>query len=99
MVQSVECPTLAQVMISRLMSSSPAWGSVLTTQSLEPVSDSVSPFLSTRPVHALSLSVSKINIKKFLKKECQMDFNHAVLNKPQFVVVYDFFTIFMFYNC
>ena len=43
--QSVEWPTSAQVMISRSMSSSPASGSVLTAQSLEPVSDSVSPSL------------------------------------------------------
>ena len=38
--QSVEWPTSAQVMISQLTSSSPASGSVLTAQSLEPVSDS-----------------------------------------------------------
>ena len=44
--QSVERPTSAQVMISRLMSSSPASGSVLTAQSLGPASDSVSPSLS-----------------------------------------------------
>ena len=43
--QSVKRPTSAQVMISRSMSSSPASGSVLTAQSLEPVSDSVSPSL------------------------------------------------------
>ena len=36
--------------------------SVLTAQSLEPASDSVSPSLSDPPpIHALSLSVSKIN--------------------------------------
>ena len=35
----------AQVMISPSVSSSPASGSVLTAQSLEPVSDSVSPSL------------------------------------------------------
>ena len=64
--QSVKRPALAQVMISRSVSSSPASGSVLTAQSLEPVSDSVSPSLSPSPVHALSLSVSKIN--KMLKK-------------------------------
>ena len=62
MAQSVKRPTSAQVMISRSVSSSPASGSVLTTPSLEPVSDSVSPSLSDPPpVHALSLSVSKIN--------------------------------------
>ena len=43
--QSVERPTSAQVMISRSVSSSPASGSVLTAQSLEPVSDSGSPSL------------------------------------------------------
>ena len=59
--QSVERPTSAQVMISQSMGSSPASGSVLTAQSLEPVSDSVSPSLRPSPVHALSLSVPKIN--------------------------------------
>ena len=43
--QSVKRPTSAQVMISRSVSSSPASGSVLTAQSLEPVSDSVSSSL------------------------------------------------------
>ena len=43
--QSVEHPTSAKVMISWSVRSSPALGSVLTTQSLEPVSDSVSPSL------------------------------------------------------
>ena len=42
---SVGCPTSAQVMISQSVSLSPASGSVLTAQSLEPVSDSVSPSL------------------------------------------------------
>ena len=59
--QSVKRPTSAQVTISRFVSSSPAPGSVLTAQSLESVSDSVSPSLCSSPVHALSLSVSKIN--------------------------------------
>ena len=58
MAQSVEHPTSAQVMISRSMSSGPAWGSVLTAQSLEPVLDSVSPTVSALPPLALSLSVS-----------------------------------------
>ena len=43
--QSVGRPTSAQVVISRSVGSSPASGSVLTAQSLEPVSDSVSPSL------------------------------------------------------
>ena len=43
--QSVKRPTSAQVMISQSVCSSPTSGSVLTAQSLEPVSDSVSPSL------------------------------------------------------
>ena len=43
--QSVKRLTSAQVMISWSVSLSPASGSVLTAQSLEPVSDSVSPSL------------------------------------------------------
>ena len=43
--QLVGRPTSAQVMISQFVSSSAASGSVLTAQSLEPVSDSVSPSL------------------------------------------------------
>ena len=68
MAQSVERPISAQVMISRFVGSSPASGSVLTAQGLDPASDSVSPSLSlcSFPVRALSLSVSKIN--KHLKK-------------------------------
>ena len=61
--QLVECPTLVQVMISWFMDSSPtlALGSVLTAQSLEPASDSVSPSISLSPTglcarsHFLSL--------------------------------------------
>ena len=57
--QSVKRPTLAQVMISRFMGSSPALGSVLTAQSLEPISDSVSPSLSDLPPFMLCLSLSQ----------------------------------------
>ena len=46
MAQSVKRPTSAQVTISRSGSSSPALGSGLMAQSLEPASDSVSPSLS-----------------------------------------------------
>ena len=46
--QPVKQPTSAQVVISRFMSSSPTSGSVLTAQSLEPASDSVSPSLSAQ---------------------------------------------------
>ena len=58
--QSVKRLTSAQVTISRFMGSSPASGSVLTAQSLEPALDSVSPSLSAL-AHAPSLSVPKIN--------------------------------------
>ena len=55
--QSVEHPTSAQVMISQFVSLSPALGSVLTAQSLEPASDSVSPSLSAPPLLMLCLSL------------------------------------------
>ena len=61
--QSVERPTSAQVMISRSMGLSPASGSLLTAQSLEPASDSVSPSLSAPPLLVLSLSLKKNKIK------------------------------------
>ena len=63
MTQSVKRLTSAQVMISRFVSSSPASGSVLTARSLEPASDSVSPFLSL-PLpdsHSVSRCLSKVN--------------------------------------
>ena len=52
--RSVKHPTLGQVMISQFVGSNPTSGSVLT----DPVSDSLS----------LSLSLSKINIKKLFSK-------------------------------
>ena len=48
--------TSAQVMISQFVSSSPVLGSVLSAQSLEPVSDSMSPSLSAPLMLLLSLS-------------------------------------------
>ena len=57
--QSVKHPTLAQVMISRFMGLSPASGSVLTAQSLEPVSDSVSPSFSFPLPCSCSVSISQ----------------------------------------
>ena len=58
--QLVKHLTLSQVMISQLVSSGPALGSVLTPQNLEPASDSVSPSLSALPLlmRALTLSLS-----------------------------------------
>ena len=54
--QSVKRPTSARVTISRLVRSSPVPGSVLTAQSLEPASVSVSPSLSAPPLLMLCLS-------------------------------------------
>ena len=62
MAQSVERLTSAQVMIPRFVGSSPASGSVLLAQSLEPASDSGSPSLSAPPLLALCLS-QKINMR------------------------------------
>ena len=58
--QSVKRPTSAQVMISLLMSSSPASGSVLTAQSLEPALDAVSP----SPIQAPLLQPGKLRPRK-----------------------------------
>ena len=57
--QSVKRPTSAQVTILRSVSSSPASGSGLMAQSLEPASDSVSPSLSAPPPLMLCLSLSQ----------------------------------------
>ena len=54
MAQSVKCPTLAQVMISWFVGSSPTSGSVLTAQSLESALDSVSPSFSALLLLVLS---------------------------------------------
>ena len=55
----VKCPTSAQVTISRSVGSSPASGSGLMAQSLEPASGSVSPSLSAPPPFMLCLSLSQ----------------------------------------
>ena len=60
--QSVKRLTLAQVVMSQFMSLSPALGSMLTAQSLEPAAYSMSPFLSSFPSPAHSLFL-KINVK------------------------------------
>ena len=59
MAQSVKRPTSAQFMISQVVGLSPALGSVLTAQSLEPAWDSVSPSLSAPPPLVLVLSLSQ----------------------------------------
>ena len=69
MAKSVECPTSAQVMILRFTGSSLMSGSVLTVQSLEPASESVSPSLSVPPLLTLWLSLKN---KYTLKKHCDI---------------------------
>ena len=71
MAQPIEHPTSARVMVSWSVGSCPALGSVLTAQSVEPASDSVSPSLSAPLplVLRLSLSLSKINKHKKKKKK------------------------------
>ena len=54
--QSVKLPTLAPVVISWSVGSSPMSGSVLTAQSLKPALDSVSPSLSLTLPHSCSVS-------------------------------------------
>ena len=76
MAQSVKHLALAQVMISGFLSSSPDSGSVLTPQSLEPASDSVSPSFSALPQLPLCLCLclslsfrNKLKKKKHTKKQ------------------------------
>ena len=67
MAQSLERLTLTQAMISRPMGSSPASGSMLTAQSLEPASESVSPSLSAPPLLTLCLSLRNKHLKKYIE--------------------------------
>ena len=55
--QLVERPTSAQIMTSWFVGLSPTSGSVLTAQSLEPASDSVSPCLLASPPLMLCISL------------------------------------------
>ena len=76
MAQSVKRPTSARVTISSFLSLRPAWGSELIAQSLEPASDSVSPFLSK----------IKINLKKIKNKNDNAHHDlEATFPKPKFV--------------
>ena len=58
MAQSVKHLTLAQVMVSWFVSSSPTSDSMLTAQSLEPALDSVCVSLSDSPLLVLCVSIS-----------------------------------------
>ena len=72
MAQLVKDPTSLQVMILQFVSSSLASGSVLTAQSLEPASCSVSPSLSAPPLF-LSLSQKKNKKQKKNKQLCVVE--------------------------
>ena len=65
-VQLGECPTLAQVMISQFLSSSPSSDSMLTAQSLQPVLNSVYPSLSAPPL-LITLSLKNKYMFKKMK--------------------------------
>ena len=65
MAQLVKHSTLAQVVMSRFVSLSPTSVSVLTVQSLEPASDSVSPSLSALALLVLSLSLPLSKVNKY----------------------------------
>ena len=87
MAQSVGRPTSAQVMISRSMSSSPVSGTVLSVQSLELASDSVSPSLSAPPPLLLCL-YQKTNkrFKNFFKNVfllCNYRFTRDCKDSPE----------------
>ena len=79
--QSVKPLTSAQVMISQFVGWSPASGSVLTGQSLDPALDSMSPSLSL-PLPPLRLSLSlSLESKHFLKMINQVMKRHRVTFK------------------
>ena len=77
--QSVERPTSAQIMISRLVGSSLASGSGLTVPSLEPASDSVSPSLSGPSPTPRPL---KNKYTFFKKKKWKTPIRHLVIWGP-----------------
>ena len=81
MAQLVKHPTLAQVMISQFVGSSPTLGSVLTAQGLEPVSDSVFPSLSAPPALTLCLSLSNKYFKIHVFKKKRSNQNPADAGK------------------
>ena len=88
--QSVGRLTSVQVMISQFVSSSSASASVLTARSLEPASDSVSPFLSV-PTYSHSASVSLKNKQAFKKEPltfCIIDIflSDVVLSQPNLFI-------------
>ena len=90
MAQSVKCLTLAQVMISRFVSSSPALGYVLTARRLEPASDSVSTSLSAPPPIMLCLSLKNKQTLKIKKKKIKAALGFRKrLNHPICVVKRD----------
>ena len=74
MVQLAKHPTLAHVMVSEFVTSSPTSGSVRTARSLELALDSVCLSLCPSPARALSLCLSKTDkhYKKKKKREPQI---------------------------
>ena len=85
MAQSIKHPTSTQVMILWSLSSNPALGSVLTAQSLEPVS----PFLSALLPLTLCLSLSLKNEEMLIFFHYPIVFNFMA--KPLFSYYQIFF--------
>ena len=88
MAQSVKRPTSAQVKISRFVGLSHASSSVLTAQSPEPASDSVSPSLSAPPrscshaLFSLSLSLKNKHQKKLFFNKMESQFFKGPVTFP-----------------
>ena len=68
MAQSVKRPTSAQVLISQFVSSSLVSGSVLTAQSLEPTSHSVSPCFSLSKINKILKNYFNVFVLKKVKR-------------------------------
>ena len=77
MAQSVRHLTLAQVTTLWSVSSGPTSGSVLTAQSREPASDSVSPSLMFSESQVSSFSLCSTYSSKIFQKEYGAPFSHG----------------------
>ena len=98
MAQSVKRLTSAQVMISWFVSSSPALGSVLTVQSLEPPLDSVSPSLSAPPLLVRCLSKINKHLKKFKKGKSWTNDKKAKSWTLLEIFLFSFLNVYVFFR-
>ena len=82
LAQSVKHPTSTQVTISWFMSLSPALGSVLIAQSLEPASDSVSPSLPLSHSYCFSVCLALFLKRKKIKVKEQKSKKNLEPDRP-----------------